>query len=72
MWWLGVIGANYIGPGRARLSACAPSDLATWRNLSPIAIFGEAFGDFEEWGSDWPLTLEAQPSRIPPQMETVF
>ena len=53
----GVISANYAGEGRAQMAAWKPGGLFAWRNLVPITLFGEHLGDFEEWASDWSLTL---------------
>ena len=51
----GVVSANYIGSGRAQLSAWKLADLGDWRSLAPDTLFGDHYGDFEEWTAEWPL-----------------
>ena len=56
----GVVSANYSGPGISHLAAWKHSDLSSWQNLAPNALFGDHFGDFEERAADWPLIIGGQ------------
>ena len=53
----GVATATYTGSDRPQLGAWRLTDIDEWGNLAPDTLFGDQFGNFEEWATDRALVL---------------